>query len=168
MKRVVAVAVGGLLLAGCESLSSFSVPGFGGGGGPKPVTLNLESDPAGADVTLSTGGSCRTPCALPVTAANDVTATFVLANYQSRTITTKSISAEKNFVGMESAPARFEPNPVYAELQPVPPKQIKRRPTTKNSQAAAKPATAQPAPARAPSSGSSPSVAPAAPWPAPR
>jgi hypothetical protein len=165
MNRVAAIAVCGLLLAGCETLSNLGVTG--GGGGPTPVTLNLESDPSGADVTLSTGGSCRTPCALPVATAGDVTATFALANYQSRTITTKAVAAEKNFIGMESAPARFEPNPVYAELQPVPPKQQKRRPTTKGSQAAAKPASAQPAPARAPS-GSSPSVAPAAPWPAPR
>lgn len=172
MSRVVVVVViGGLLLAGCESLQS--LPGFGDGA-PTPITLNLESDPSGAEVTLSTGGTCRTPCALPVAASTDVTATFTLANHQPRTLTAKAVPAEKNFVGMESSPAKFEPNPLYAELQPEPPKQ-KRRPTAKRPQTTARPSAPPPPAAPAPAASStpaptppSPSVAPAAPWPAPR
>jgi hypothetical protein len=169
MNRVAVVVMGGLLLAGCGSLES--LPGLGGGA-PTPITLKLESDPSGADVTLSTGGTCRTPCALPVAAAADVTASFTLANYLPRTLTAKAVAAEKNFVGMESAPARFEPNPLHAELQPEPPKR-KRRPAPKRPRAAAKPAPAAAAPAAAASSApapapSSPSVAPAAPWPTPQ
>lgn len=172
MNRVAVVVVSGLLLAGCGSLDS--LPGLGGSA-PTPITLNLESDPPGADVTLSTGGTCRTPCALPIAAAADVTATYTLANYLPRSLTAKVVAAEKNFVGMESSPARFEPNPLRAELQAEPPKQ-RRRPAPKRPQAAVKPSTPPPAAAPAaaaasapaPAPPSSPSVAPAAPWPAPQ
>lgn len=175
MSRVAIVVSAGLLLAGCESLSSLQMPGFGGGG-PTPITLSLESEPAGAEVTLSTGGSCRTPCALPIAANADVSATFTLENHLPRTLTARAVAAEKNFVGMQSAPARFEPNPLVAELQPEPPKR-KRRPAVKRPQAAAKPSTPPPPAAAAPVTSSpaatapapsSPSVAPAAPWPAQR
>lgn len=171
MSRVVVFVVCGLLLAGCESLQM--LPGLGGGAST-PITLNLESDPSGAEVALSTGGTCQTPCALPVAATVDVTATFTLANHQPRTLTAKAVPAEKNFVGMESSPARFEPNPLYAELQPEPPKR-KQRPAIKRPQTTARPSTPPPPAAPAPAASSapapassSPSVAPAAPWPAPR
>lgn len=182
MNRVAVVVTSGLLLAGCGSLDS--LPGLGSGA-PTPVTLNLESEPAGADVTLSTGGTCKTPCALPVASAADVTATFTLDNYLPRTLTAKVLPAEKNFVGMESVPAKFDPNPLHAELQAEPPKR-KRRPAPKRPQAAAKPpapAAATPAapaaatapstaaasaPAATPAAPAAPPSAPVAPWPAPQ
>lgn len=168
MNRVTVVVISGLLLAGCGSLDS--LPGLSSGA-PTPITLNLESEPAGADVTLSTGGTCRTPCALPVATAGDVTATFTLAKYLPTTLTAKVIPAEKNFVGMQRAAAKFDPNPLHAELQPEP--KPKRRPARKPSQttkpaappAAAPAAAAATTPAPATTRPSSPGVAPASPWP---
>lgn len=119
MNRVFAVAACGLLLAGCESLTSFQLPSFGGGKGSEAITLKLESDPAGAEAKLSSGASCVTPCALPVVPGGNIEVNFSLARYQPRSMTVRVIPAEKNVIGMESAAARLEPNPVYAELQPA-------------------------------------------------
>jgi hypothetical protein len=127
MNRVVVVAACGLLLAGCESLQTLQMPSLGGKGS-EPITLRLETDPPGADANLSTGGTCVTPCALPVVAGSDITVSFSLPRYQPRSVTVRAIAAEQNFIGMESAAARFEPNPVYAELQPAAPPR-KPRPT---------------------------------------
>lgn len=120
MNRILAVAACGLLLAGCESLTSFQIPSFGlGGKGSEPLTLKLESDPAGAEAKLSSGASCVTPCALPVVPGGNIEVNFSLARYQPRAMTVRVIPAEKNFIGMQSEAARLEPNPVYAELQPA-------------------------------------------------
>lgn len=172
MNRVVAVAVCGLMLAGCEALQTLQVPSFGFGKGSEPITLKLESDPPGAEAKLSTGASCVTPCALPVVAGGNIAVSFSLARYQPRSVAVRAIAAEQNVIGMESAPARFEPNPVYAELQPIaPPKKRKsKRPSLGSKSPAASQASApagSPAPAdqtAAPAAAPG-SAAPAAPRP---
>jgi len=139
MHRVVAVAICGLMLAGCESVLSISSLG---GKGSEPVILKLESKPPGAEAKLSNGASCMTPCELPVAPGNDINVSFSLARHQPQSVTVRAVAAKKNFIGVESAPASFEPNPVHAELQAaVAPKKPrpKRRPAI-----AAKPAPAQP------------------------
>lgn len=166
MNRVLAVAACALALAGCESLQTLQLPSFGLGRGPEPVTLNLESDPPGAEAKLSTGGNCTTPCALPVPATGDVTVNFSLNNYQGRAVTARAVPAEKNFIGMESGAARFEPNPVFVELQAIPQKKrpARSRPTAKKPPAAQTGQASTPA-ARAPAAGAA-TPAPATPWPA--
>jgi hypothetical protein len=163
MNRVLAVAACALALAGCESLQTLQLPSFSRG--PEPVTLTLESDPPGAEAKLSTGGNCTTPCALPVPATGDVTVNFSLNNYQGRAVTARAVPAEKNFIGMESGAARFEPNPVFVELQAIPQKKRPaRRPTAKKPAAAQTGQASAPA-ARTPAAGAA-TPAPAAPWPA--
>lgn len=134
MHRVVAIAICGLMLAGCGSLSLL------GDGESAPVILKLASKPPGAEAKLSNGASCVTPCELPVAPGNDINVSFSLARHQPQSVTVHAVAAKKNFVGAESSPASFEPNPVVAELQPVAaPKKPrpKRRPAL-----AAKPAPA--------------------------
>ncbi len=141
MNRILAVAACGLLLAGCESLTSFQIPSFGlGGKGSEPLTLKLESDPAGAEAKLSSGASCVTPCALPVVPGGNIEVSFSLARYQPRAMTVRVIPAEKNFIGMQSEAARLEPNPVYAELQPA---AAARKPRAKRPSLGARQAPAQ-------------------------
>ena len=141
MNRILAVAACGLLLAGCESLTSFQIPSFGlGGKGSEPLTLKLESDPAGAEAKLSSGASCVTPCALPVVPGGNIEVSFSLARYQPRAMTVRVIPAEKNFIGMQSEATRLEPNPVYAELQPA---AAARKPRAKRPSLGARQAPAQ-------------------------
>jgi hypothetical protein len=188
MNRVIAVAICGLTLAGCESMLSMQLPSLGGDKGSEPVILKLESKPPGAEAKLSTGASCVTPCELPVIAESDINVSFSLARHQPQSVAVHAIAAKQNFIGMESAPARLEPNPVRAELQAAAPP---RKPRPQRPTIAAKPQPAQPgapataaappktdqpaAPAATPvqagqasESAPAPSAAPpASPWPAP-
>jgi hypothetical protein len=181
MNRVIAVAVCGLMLAGCGSILSISSLGSKGS---EPVILKLESKPPGAEAKLSNGASCVTPCELPVAPGNDINVSFSLARHQPQSVTVHPVAAKKNFIGMESAPASFEPNPVRAELQPAAPPRKRPATTTKPSPAqpgapataTAPPKTDQPAPpaatpvqaGQASKSAPAPSAAPSAsPWPAP-
>src|SRR5215470_6205025 len=65
---------------------------------PPAATVQVESEPAGAEAKSSVGPSCRTPCALSVATTNPFTVTFTLAGYESL------------------------PVPVYAQLEPTPTK----------------------------------------------
>ena len=185
MNRVIAVAICGPMLAGCGSILSISSLG---GKGSEPVLLKLESKPPGAEAKLSNGASCVTPCELPVAPGNDINVSFSLARHQPQSVTAHAVAAKKSFIGIESAPASFEPNPVRADLQPAAPP---RKPRPKRPTVATKPTPAQPgapataaappksdqpaAPAATPmqagqasGSGPAPSAAPpASPWPAP-
>ncbi len=147
MNRFVALAACGFVLAGCESMQTLQFPGTDRGAVP-PITLNIESTPPGAEAALSTGGSCVTPCALPVPVVGDLNVSFTLKGHEPGSLSVRVIPAEKNFLGVETAAARFEPNPARIELKPLPPP--KRRPR-------ARPRPTQPAPPA--------SAAPASPWP---
>ena len=168
MKRTVAIAACGLSLAGCSGLSmptmpsmpSFSFPGFG----PGTTTVQFESEPAGAEARLSSGQTCRTPCAQAIT-ANEFTVTFSLNGYQSQTIPVR-ISASTEAVdpntGVAPAP-RLVPNPVYVELQPAaPPPPAARKPPPRQRQPVAQQRPVQQQPAAV-----APAPAPAAAWPPP-
>ena len=147
MNRFIALAACGFVLAGCESMQTLQFPGSGGARIP-PITLNIESTPPGAEAALSTGGSCVTPCSLPVPVVGDITVSFTLKGHEPGSLAVRVIPAEKNFFGVETAAARFEPNPARIELKRLPPP--KRKPRARPRPTKPKPAT----------------VAPASPWPA--
>ena len=158
MIRVIAVVACGVTLAACTSwMPSFEMPSFRSG--PAMTMLSIESDPPGAEAKLSTGADCRTPCALSVPVTEDFTVSLALNGYQPQSVPVRAVQAD----------ARLDPNPLYVELQPVPPPAVKKRPTSKRPRTAAKPAPkpAPAAPAPAPPAGQL-QPAPAAPWPAPR
>jgi hypothetical protein len=87
---------------------------------PPTATVTIESNPPGAEASASSGGLCRTPCALSVPANEGFTVTYVLDGYLPQTVSVRSIPVEKSAL-IDLTPPRLELNPVLAELQPAPP-----------------------------------------------
>jgi hypothetical protein len=145
MSRVIAVMACGFILAAC-SMSMPSLDFFRSS--PATEVLRIESEPPGADARTAEGQSCRTPCELTVPTAGEVAVSFALNGYQSQTIAVRTEAPPATSVGEGSSPARMQPNPVYAELQPVAPPQKKRAPPKKKvaKKAAPAPIDAEPAP----------------------
>jgi hypothetical protein len=133
--------------------------------GPASEVLRVESEPPGADARTSQGQSCRTPCELTVTSGGDMTVSYALNGYQPITLQVRPESSPQSF---GNGGVRLQPNPVYAELQPV-------RPPGKKKAAPKRKQTAQkttPAPATAPAQSNSPDPNTAYPsgypWPDPQ
>jgi len=115
MRKIVVVAAS-LGLAGC---SSFSTPEMFKST-PPSVTIQLESQPAGAEARTSGGQTCQTPCSLSVPAEGDFTVTFSLPKYAPETVPVQVIRQQQDGLTGSSPPPTVDPNPVYAELQPAP------------------------------------------------
>jgi hypothetical protein len=164
IKRAVIVAAFGLSLASCSSMPSwmqFDRPK------PAPVatTMQLESEPAGAEAKTSVGQACRTPCSVAVS-ATEFTVTFSLPGYQPQTVPIQAVAAAASQTSPFAEPPapRLVPNPVFVHLQPVaPPPAARRKPVPKRNKP--KPAS-RPAPAAA-AQPAAPAPAPASPWPPP-
>jgi len=166
MYRVISVAIGGLLLAGCSSSSEWL---DGLKPGPTLDTVRFESEPPGADVRSSNGQTCKTPCALALPVEAPLTVTFALNGYQ-------PVEETLEPVDQAGSLPQLRPNPVMVELTPAPPTpKPTAKPRTRNP--APKPAAARPAAPRPAASAPAPAPAPAAapatqsgasPWPAPR
>jgi hypothetical protein len=133
MSRVIAVVVCGFALAAC----SVSMPSldFFRSTSPSEV-LRVESEPPGADARTTQGEACRTPCELTVPSGGELAVSFALNGYQPMTVPVRAESA-----------GRLQPNPVYAELQPLtPPRPGKKSPAAAKKRPVAKagsPSTAQ-------------------------
>jgi hypothetical protein len=127
---VAGVALLGISLAGCGvsnwmpswDLKFPSAP-------PPAATVQVESEPAGAEAKSSVGPSCRTPCALTVATSNPFTVTFALAGYESQTVPVTPLPGGDPRDA--NAAPKFDPDPVYAQLEPVPPAKGKKRPAAK-------------------------------------
>ena len=144
MRRVFAIAVTGISLAGC---SSFSMDSFKPT--PPPVQVQLESTPPGADATTSLGPGCKTPCSVAVPAPDaGFTVTFALPRFQPVTIPVQVIRNPGDFT--TEASVVIEPSPVFAVLKPAgPPPKVRKpmRPKKPKPAPAAAPAAASPFPA---------------------
>jgi len=156
------------MLAGCGSYSiSDFLPSLGSSGGK--ATLQLDSQPQGAQATTSIGPGCKTPCALELIPSGDFTVSFSLDGYQPQTVTVTSKPAES--IGYSSV--QLAPNPVMAQLEPAPPPQPvkKKRKATKPHTASIKPRpAAEPAPqaqTQPPATTQSIPQSSPSPWPAP-
>ena len=156
MNRVFVIAASGLALAGCTSGSGTDwIPKFE----PAPVSIQFQSEPAGAEAKISTGGSCQTPCALSVPPDQEFSATFSLAGYQPQSVPVQLTKPQ----GIETA---LQPNPVAVELAAAPKGKPARRSAT--AAAAPRPAAARPAAPRPNTPRPAAAApAPAAPAPAP-
>jgi len=143
MRRVAFVAVCGLTLVACTSGSDIFKTE------PQTLTLQFESEPQGAEVKTSGGQTCRTPCALAIP-ASELAATFTLKGYKPQTIPVKVIPPD---ITMDDKSPRFNPSPVYAELEatgpvkkPAPKKPAApRRPPATVAPQASQPASPPPA-----------------------
>ena len=109
--------------------------------------MTIESDPPGADASISTGASCRTPCSLAAPVADDFMVSYALTGYLPETVPVRNLAGESGLFGLSGTPTQIEPNPVFAALRPAtpskpPPPKKRKRPTT----AAAPPPPPQAAP----------------------
>jgi hypothetical protein len=124
MSRTIVGAACGFGLASCSAgnsnLPNLNVPTIDLFDPPSTATLTIQSNPPGAEARPSSGGLCRTPCALPVPLNEGFTVTYTLDGYLPRTVSVRSIRPEKSAL-VDMTPARLDPNPVMAELQPAPP-----------------------------------------------
>ena len=177
MRRLLAFAVCGLSLGACTSGDLFKLE-------RTQVTLRLESEPPGADAKVSSGPSCKTPCAVPVEATGELTVTYTLEGYLPQEALVQIVQP----ADLRDGPARANPNPVYVELEaaprppgrrrpaakrPAPKKPVAKQPAAKKP-AAKKPAAKRPAakrpatpppPAAAPEPAPAPQANPSSPWP---
>jgi hypothetical protein len=122
MRRVIAIAVTGLGLAGCSSFSLDSLRPA-----PPPVQVQLESVPPGADALTSLGPGCKTPCSVALPAPESgFTVTYTLNKFQPTTIPVQVIRLPGDFSTPASVTA--DPNPVVAELRPAgpPPRAVRK------------------------------------------
>jgi hypothetical protein len=147
MGRGAGLVAAALLLAACSSLTDLDLVK------PRPLDLQLESQPPGADARTSLGPSCRTPCTLPITPGAGLTVTFALEGYQSQTVSVEVVKVRPPvdfgdaWFDWDRNPRmelKFEPNPVRAGLEAIPPPPEPPKPAKKKPRVAAKPATARP------------------------
>ena len=136
---VAGVALFGIGLAGCGVSNWIPSWDLKFPSAPPPAsTVQVESEPAGADAKASVGPSCRTPCSLSVATADPFTVTFTLAGYESQTVPVAPRPGSGD--PRDSAEAlKFDPDPVYAQLEPVAAKG-KKRPAAKPKAPAPPPA----------------------------
>jgi hypothetical protein len=162
-----------------------SMPSFGGSSGSQSASLAVESDPPGAEARASTGGTCRTPCRLNVTATDALTVNIALNGYVPQSVPIHVVQPDDPRLGSDDTgsggAARLDPNPVYVELErapsPVAPAKKKSAPRhapTAARHAPANAASQDPAAAQAPTTAAAPSSAAPPPatggtsWPMPR
>jgi hypothetical protein len=120
--KAVAVAACTLALAGCaanSTMPSLGLPNLDLFDAPSTGTVTIHSNPTGAEARASNGNSCRTPCALSMPSNEGFTITYILDGYLPETVAVKLIPPQKGAI-IDMTPARFEPNPVWAELKPAP------------------------------------------------
>lgn len=119
MRRLIALAVTGLILAGCGGTL---FPGAG------TMDIALQSTPPGAEAITSLGPACKTPCTVAVPSpTEDFSVSFSLNGFQPMTVPVRITRS----VGSRFAPpfTSLDPNPVVARLEPVaqPPRRVKKR-----------------------------------------
>ena len=128
MSRVIALAACGLTLAACSSMPSTDIVGSTS----PTATVQLESEPPGAEAKTSAGPTCNTPCSVQLP-ANDFSVTFSLKGYQPQTVAVRlkpPVDRVDDEVGGVPL-TMLDPNPVYAELQKAAPtRKAPRRPQT--------------------------------------
>lgn len=144
MRRVVgcvmALAAAGISLAGCASFSLPSMEMFTPA--PPVVTLQLDSRPPGATAAVSSGASCRTPCAIQIAASPGQSVTFTLDRHLPQTVPLQVTQHQgaPNPDGTAPIVTDFDPNPAFVELQAIaPPPRKMRKPPPKKRVARTKP-----------------------------
>ena len=92
MTRAIAVVACSLGLAACSSSWMPSSELFSSKSAT--ATLTIESDPPGADASISTDASCRTPCSLAVPVADAFTVSYALSGYLPQTVPVRPLPGE--------------------------------------------------------------------------
>jgi hypothetical protein len=103
---------------------------------PAAASIDLDSEPQGAEARTSLGATCQTPCTLQVPTSGAFSVTFTHQGFVEQTVPVQVQPDE------EAASVKFTPNPVFAQLGPAPGAK-KKKPAPKRP--AATPAAAAPA-----------------------
>jgi hypothetical protein len=94
------------------------------------MRIELQSTPPGADARTSLGPGCTTPCAVDVPIPeDDFSVSYALNDYLPATVQVR-VRGSKASLGSPGT-TNIDPNPVIAELQPVPPPPKPIRPKKK-------------------------------------
>ena len=125
MRQVIVIMASGLALAGCAS--GGTSPDWWPKFEPAPVSIQFESQPAGAEAKTSTGQSCQTPCSLAMPPDKEFSVTFSAAGRQPQTVPVQITKPEDD----PFAEASLQPNPVAVELAVAPKTPAKRAPGRK-------------------------------------
>src|SRR6476660_2052077 len=125
MRQVIVIMASGLALAGCAS--GGANPDWWPKFEPAPVSIQFESQPAGAEAKTSTGQSCPTPCSLAMAPDKEFSVTFSAAGRQPQTVPVHITKPEDD----PFAEASRQPNPVSVELAVAPKTPAKRAPCRK-------------------------------------
>ena len=127
-RRLSGVTVGAFLGSG---LAACGISSWLPSATPPASTIKVESDPAGAEAKSSVGPSCRTPCSLTIATSSAFTVTFTLAGYASLTVpVAPRPPGDPREAGREAV--TFDPDPVYAQLEPVAPAKGKKQPAARS------------------------------------
>jgi hypothetical protein len=111
VQRALMLVVCGLLVSACSN-----IPGQGG----EPAKIQFQSNPVGAEASLASGGSCKTPCALPAPDKTGAYAViFSLTGYYPETVGVHVTRDKPNWYASETV--TIDPNPVSTMLQPAKP-----------------------------------------------
>jgi hypothetical protein len=114
--RALVLAGSALLLCACSGWPRGA--GFGLFGStpamPPTATIDLDSEPQGAEAKTSLGASCQTPCTLEVPTSGAFSVTFTREGYTAQTV---PVQVQP---GQEAPSVKFTPNPVFAQLGPAP------------------------------------------------
>jgi hypothetical protein len=179
ISRAIALAVCGAALSACTgipsmpsfnmpslSMPSFNIPGFNASGTP----VRVESIPAGAEASIGSGPTCKTPCTLSAPASSGTyNVTISLTGYQPRTIPVRIATARESWDSADAgqgtaAATTIDPDPVVAELTPAPGSgaaAARKKPPAASIKPAKKPVAAAAAPAApAPSAPPAPAAPP--------
>jgi hypothetical protein len=159
MSRV-RVAISAALCCALAACSSSSMPSFGFNSGSATQTLQLESEPPGAEAKTQQGQACRTPCSMVVPVA-PTSVTFSLSGYHpqlvSVEVTKPPVQRDTEFSAFDAGP-ELTPNPVAVALEMAPPQPAPTRRRSSSPPRQPRPAAQQTAPA---------AVQPASPFPPP-
>jgi hypothetical protein len=107
---------------------------------PQNVTVRLESSPPGAEARTSLGPSCKTPCSVSVPVTENFSVSYALEKFQPQTVAVRTAQVSGDW----SSPSTIvtDPNPVFAELQPIVPPKRAKPPAHTPKKRAPKPAAA--------------------------
>jgi len=157
VSRIVALSAFGVTLAGCSSGSVTELFPAMASSTPAKATVQLQSQPAGAEAKTSAGSSCQTPCSLEVAPNGDISVTFSLDGYQPQTVPLKQAAPTGRVEPGAYPSVALAPNPVFAQLEPIKPAApVKKKPKQPKHVAAAKPRPAAAQPTQQPEAPSQP------------
>ena len=120
-------AVMAFVITGCSGSSSSLSEWLSSKPSPPPLqTLQLRSQPPGADVRTAKGQTCQTPCSLQVPPEGQ-SVTFAKDGFAPQTVQVSVADRTDHSLFAKNSPPALNPNPVEVALQAIPKPSAKSR-----------------------------------------